>query len=196
MAAVKELPENYELVLEIDLKNNKVQAQKVSLLSLTIFVVMFIAMSIFVPITSFFDLSEGTFKPFLKIVVLAVGMFLYIVLHELVHAVFMKAYGAKKVNFGVKGIYAYAGSKEYFSKGSYLFIAIAPVLILGVILLAVNFLVPYDYVWFVYFIQLTNVSGAAGDLFVFFTFLKLDKSILIQDTGVEMKVYAKEKEPN
>lgn len=196
MAVVNELPENYELILEIDLKNNKVQSQKVSLMSLTIFVVMFIAMSIFVPITSFFDLSEGTFKPFLKIVALAICMFLYIILHELVHALFMKAYGAKKVDFGVKGMYAFAGCKEYFSKGPYLFIAIAPVLFLGIILLAVNLIVPYDYIWFVYFIQLINLSGAAGDLFVFFTFLKLDKSLLIQDTGVEMKVYAKEKEPN
>lgn len=196
MTVFNEILEKYELVLEVDLKNNKVQANKVNLISLTLFVVMFVAMSIFVPVTSMFDLSDGTFKPFLKILALALCMFLYIVLHELVHAVFMKIYGAKKVDFGIKGIYAYAGCRDYFKKGPYLFIAIAPVLILGLILAAVNFVVPYDWLWFVYMIQIINVSGAAGDFYVFFTFLKMDKSILIQDTGVEMKVYQKEKEPN
>ena len=107
----------------------------------------------------------------------------------------MKIYGAGKVKFGFKGLYAYAGCREFFYKPPYLFIAIAPVLILGVILAAVNFVVSYEYLWFVYIIQIVNVSGAAGDFFVFFTFLKMDKSILIQDTGVEMKVYQKEKEP-
>lgn len=47
--------------------------------------------------------------------------------------------------------------------------------------------------WVVYFIQITNISGAAGDLYITFRFRKLPNDILINDTGVEMRVYGNKK---
>lgn len=61
-----------------------------------------------------------------------------------------------------------------------------------IVLLILNFIVPMSWFWVVYFIQMGNVSGAAGDLYVTWKFSKLPKDILVKDTGVEMTVYSKE----
>ena len=45
--------------------------------------------------------------------------------------------------------------------------------------------------WVVYMIQIINVSGAAGDLFVTVKFSRFSGSILIRDYGVGMTVYDK-----
>ena len=48
--------------------------------------------------------------------------------------------------------------------------------------------------WTVYFLQIANISGAAGDLFVTVKFLRFPKDILIQDYGVRMKVFSEKSE--
>lgn len=55
-----------------------------------------------------------------------------------------------------------------------------------------NLLVPTGWFWVVYLIQMMNISGAAGDLYVSASFSKLPKDILINDTGVSMTIYSKD----
>lgn len=55
----------------------------------------------------------------------------YMVLHELVHGACMKVFGAKKVRFGFTGLYAFAGSIEYFKKAAYIVVALAPLVVWG-----------------------------------------------------------------
>ena len=43
--------------------------------------------------------------------------------------------------------------------------------------------------WGIYFIQIANLSGAAGDLYVTYLFSRLPSDILVQDVGVSMVVY-------
>ena len=105
----------------------------------------------------------------------------------------MKICGTKKVKYGFTGLYAYAGSNDFYSKGAYIFIALAPVVLLGAVLLVVNFFVSVEWFWVVYFIQIINLSGASGDYFVTIKFLTLPKDVLITDYGVGMKVYSKTK---
>ncbi|MCI2113311.1 MAG: DUF3267 domain-containing protein [Ruminococcus sp.] len=96
----------------------------------------------------------------------------------------------KKVKYGFTGLYAFAGCEEYFSKKPYIVIALAPIVVWGVVLAAVCCFVPESWFWVVYFIQIMNLSGAAGDLYVTCKFSKFPKDILIKDTGLEMKVYS------
>ena len=70
------------------------------------------------------------------------GMVLYIFLHEFVHGIFIKRYSGKKADYGFTGMYAYAGSKPYFNKKSYLVIALAPVVLWGIVLTALLLIVP------------------------------------------------------
>ena len=124
-----------------------------------------------------------------KLLLMVIGVLLYLVLHELTHAVCMKYYGAEKVKFGYTGLYAYAGSDAYFGKKPYIVIALAPVVVWGVVLLILNLLAGDGWFWVVWLIQVSNLSGAAGDLYVTAKLSKMSADILIQDSGVSMTVY-------
>ncbi len=166
MKAIEALPENYGEIYSLNLQKDKRTAVIVNLLAFAITAVMAVAMNFFVPVTSAFDMSEGIARYFLRFAALIILMVLYMVLHELVHGIAMKLCGTKRVKYGFTGLYAFAGSEDYYDKKSYIFIALAPIVLWGTVLAAVNFFVPTEWFWIVYMIQLINISGAAGDLFV------------------------------
>ena len=71
-------------------------------------------------------------------------------------------------------------------------IALAPVVVLGAVLLGLNLYFSGGAAfWVVYIVQICNVGGAAGDIYVTFRFMRLPKDILVQDSGVAMTVSAK-----
>ena len=127
----------------------------------------------------------------MKLLALAVGSVAYIVLHELTHAVCMKHYSKEKVRFGFTGMYAFAGSDAYYYKKPYLVIALAPVVVWGIVLLALNLALPIDWFWPVYAIQISNLAGAAGDAYVTWRMWQLPGDVLVRDSGTAMNVYGK-----
>ncbi len=189
MKAIGVLPEDYGEIYSLNLQKDKRTAMIVNLLALAIAAVMAVSMNFFVPVTSFFDMSGGIVRYFLRLAALIVLMVLYMVLHEMVHGIAMKLCGTKRVKYGFTGLYAFAGSEDYYDKKSYIFIALAPIVLWGTVLAAVNFFVPTEWFWIVYMIQLINISGAAGDLFAAVKFSRMPKNILIQDSGVSMRVF-------
>jgi len=50
--------------------------------------------------------------------------------------------------------------------------------------------VPTGWFWVVYILQICNISGAAGDLYISFRLRKLPDDILVQDSGVSMRVFS------
>jgi len=106
----------------------------------------------------------------------------------------MKICGTKKIKYGFTGMYAYAGSDDYYGKKAYIFIALAPVVLWGIVIAIINCFVPLDWFWGIYFLQIFNISGAAGDFFVTIKFLRFPKDILVKDKGVSMTVYSKNEE--
>ena len=104
----------------------------------------------------------------------------------------MKLCGTKKVKYGFTGLYAFAGSEDYYNKKAYIFIALAPVVLWGVVLAVINPFVPVEWFWIVYLVQIMNLSGAAGDLFVTIKFSRMPRDILVQDSGLGMTVFSKE----
>ena len=189
MKAIGVLPKDYGEIYSLNLQKDKRTAIIVNLLALAIAAVMAVSMNFFVPVTSVFDMSGGIVRYFLRLAALIVLMVLYMVLHELVHGIAMKLCGTKRVKYGFTGLYAFAGSEDYYDKKSYIFIALAPIVLWGTVLAAVNFFVPTEWFWIVYMIQLINISGAAGDLFAAVKFSRMPKNILIQDSGVSMRVF-------
>ncbi|MBQ7322038.1 MAG: DUF3267 domain-containing protein [Clostridia bacterium] len=188
-----ELPEAYREIYTVDLQKNKKMALLVNGIGVVILIAMVLPAAFLVPISTLFSMEQGFLAYTLRFLALIVGSILYIILHELTHAAVMRIYGAKKVRFGFTGMYAFAGSEQdYFDKFSYVQIALAPLLVWGLILAVINLLVPLEWFWVVYFIQISNVSGAAGDLFVSARFCKMPSDILVRDTGVSMTVYSKE----
>ena len=197
MKTTQTLPENYGELLTVDLQKNKKLAFWVNFSAILIAIVMLIIMWIFVPIKHLFDLSDGFWPYALRFAVLIFALLAYIVLHEAVHGIAMKICGASKTRFGFTGLYAYAGSEvDFFGKGAYLMIALAPVVFFGILFALLQAFLPLSpaWLWVIYFLQIGNVSGAVGDLYVTVRFLSLPKNILVRDTGVSMTVFAPQKE--
>ena len=189
----RELPEGYREILSIDLQKDRKTALPVNGLTLIPTVILAVIGLAVTPIRSLFDMSRGFGPYFLRFGVMLAGLFLYIVLHELTHAAVMKAYGAKKLRFGFTGLYAYAGSEEdYFAKRPYRQIALAPLVVWTLVLGVLAFLVPRVWFWVVWFWQIMNVSGAAGDVYVTLKLLRRPRDILVKDSGVAMTVYSAE----
>ena len=182
------LPENYEELFSMDLTRDKKLFRLVNCLALSIGTVMFFLPSI--PIKTLFDMSAGLGAYALRFAAMAGSLFAYIVLHELVHGVCMKFFSGIKPHYGFSTGFAYAGSEAYFNKKSYITIALAPVLLWGIVLAVLCRHVPETWFWVFYTVQITNISGAAGDFYVTWRFSKFPSDILVRDTGVAMTVFA------
>jgi hypothetical protein len=193
MRSLGNLPENYEKYYSLDLQNDKKMMLRVNTIALIIATLLVVPMLFIVPISHLFDMSQGLGLYALRFGVMLAALVVYMVLHELTHGVAMKICGTKRVKYGFTGIYAFAGSDDYYGKGAYIFIALAPVVLLGAIIAVINALVPLEWFWVVYFVQISNLSGAAGDFFVTVKFLRFPKDILVRDAGTSMIVYSTSK---
>ena len=192
MKTVETLPDGYREIYSIDLQNEKKMSLIVNLLAVNIAFILLVPMNLYAPISLLFDMENGLSSYIIRFVSLIVLMIVYMVLHELTHGIAMKICGTKKVKYGFTGLYAFAGSNDYYNKKSYIFIALAPIVLWGIIIAIINPFVPLEWFWVVYIIQILNLSGAAGDLFVTVKFSGFPKDILIRDYGVGMTVFSKE----
>ena len=190
--AVQILPANYAERLTLDLQADKKEALKVNGIGLAVMLVMALGMHFVVPAQTLFSRSAGIGLFGLRLGVLGAAYIAYIVLHEWTHGVTMRHYGAQRVRFGFTGLYAYAGSEEdYFDKSSYRVIALAPMVVWGVIFALLQFAVPREWFWVVWLLQAGNIGGAAGDVYVTVRLWKEPSTILIRDTGVDATVFDK-----
>ena len=193
--SLQELPQDYKEIFSVNLQKDKKTAVFVNILAIIIAVVMAVPMHFYISIGNLFDMSNGFVSYIIRFVVLLVSIIAYMILHELAHGITMKIFGAKKVKYGFTGLYAYAGSTDYYGKIPYIIIALAPVIVWGVVIAVINIFVSKEWFWVVYFLQIINISGAAGDIYVTARFSKMPKDILVLDNGVGMTVYSKEKHP-
>lgn len=192
MQAVQILPKEYHEIYAIDLQKDKKMSLLVNFLALLIALVLIVPMHFLVPISHLFDMKNGIGNYIIRFISFLALMVLYMVLHELVHGVAMRFCGTKKVKYGFTGLYAFAGSDDYYDKKSYIFIALSPVIFWGVVIAIINPFVSPEWFWIVYMLQVVNLSGAAGDLFVTIRFSRFPKEILIKDYGVGMTVFSKQ----
>lgn len=183
------LPDGYDLYSVIDLKTNKKDNLFVTIGSVVIMAVMFIAAYFTKGV--YILASIGWVKIIINIVIAFVGSVVYIFLHEATHAAFFKIFDTKcRLRFGFKAAMAYCASDGYYKKAPYLVIGLSPLIIWTPILLIPCLLVPSAYFWGVFFIQIFNISGAAGDLYVAVKILTSPKKALILDNGTDMEIYA------
>jgi hypothetical protein len=97
-----------------------------------------------------------------------------------------------KPKFGFVGWAAYCGNPAYCDKPRYAIVALAPLVVWGVIFGILNaFFRTGVWFWVIWLLQTVNIGGAAGDLFVAWKLTKYPKEILVQDVGTAMCVYRK-----
>ena len=181
------LPDGYRQIGEVDLTRDRRAMLLVNISALIIAAVLFLLGLIVHPFRLF---SDSFSSLLIRLILFYAGALLYLVLHELVHGVLMRYYSGLRPHYGFNGIYAYAGSEAYFDRNRYRIIALAPVVLLGTILLLLCIVLPDTLFWYFYLIQIMNLSGAAGDLYVSLLLKKLPDDLLVQDSGVAMKFYS------
>ncbi len=187
MKSYTALPESYRVIYNIDLSKNKKSAIFINVLAVIILLAMVIPMLAAKP---FCILSIEDIDSFVRYAVFIGGLILYLVLHEAVHGFFMWIFSKQKPHFGIKGVYAYAGSNAFFSKAHYLIIGLSPIIIWGIVLTVLCFAIPDEWFWYIYLIQAINISGAAGDIYVSAKFCRMPSDILVHDSGTAMTVYS------
>ena len=189
--AKEKLPAGYRLAARIDLIKNRRQLLLVNGLAIALMLLTIAAGILLQPqgADNVFELIDDPWGFALKALVAVLGTLGYIVGHEAVHGVCMWLYSHSKPHFGFSLAYAYAGSQLYFAKLPYMVIAIAPVAAWGVLLGLLAALLPAAWFWPVWIIQITNISGAAGEFYVFVRMIHQPASVLVQDTGTAMSLW-------
>ena len=115
----------------------------------------------------------------------------YIPLHELTHGTAMRLLCGVRPKYGLKMPYAWCGSTAWFDRRSHIVTALAPVVLWGVGLLAAAVLCPREWFWPLWVVQISNLSGSAGDLYCVHALLRMEGDLLIQDNGVRMRIMKK-----
>ena len=190
MRPLKNLPEGYVLVREIDALKNKHDFNRINLYAFIVFGAMML-MLIETPF-SIPRLTDTWFDIVLFGISISAAIVIYMVLHEVVHGIFIYLTSGEKPSFGVKLPYAFAASSMYFDKRSYIIIALAPIVLFGILLCRINIIVPAAWFWFVYILQMINLSGSMGDIYVSGVVLRLPPDTLAYDTGTQMRFYSKQ----
>lgn len=183
--ATPTLPADYELFQTVDLNKDKKKLVLIQVIFILVALVM-----VFIAI--YFDLPMKNDLPiYLKIGITVVLAFIYMMVHELMHGLFIFILSKDKPTFGFRFPYLTTGSKYYYSKQNFMMILLAPVVILGIILLASLFLIPENLFMSMYIVTGLNFAGSAGDYLQAFMNKGLSKDVLIKDDGLNTTYYRK-----
>ncbi len=181
----RELPKGYRYAGTMDFTRNKKQVVallKVGVALTAIPAVLGVAVSFLRPQVMVFA------RDWRMWLWMALMLIAYIPLHELTHGAVMYALSDVPPTYGFKLPYAWAGSTVWFDRRSHVITALAPVVLWGVILQILIFALPEKWFWPLWIIQISNLSGSAGDIYCAWALLKMDGDLLIQDTGVRMRI--------
>jgi len=133
--------------------------------------------------TSFFESFVGK-KGGLYTFMFYVIMFLWLVLHEIIHYIAYRINGASKDNivFGIaleKGVF-YCKCREYIDKKNIMISLISPFMVIGVITYILGFVIKSG---LLVSLSIVNICGAAADLMMFFFFLKQKDDVEFKEMG-------------
>ena len=184
----KVLPPGYVYAGNLDFMRNRRQMKAVVYLSLALVVVPALIGLLIAPVGPGWRLLISRWYGW---PLLAAALIAYIPLHELTHGLVMLMLSGVPPKYGLKLPYAYAGSDVWFDKGSHIVTALAPVVVWGAALQIAIARLPGAWFWPLWAVQISNLSGSAGDLYTAWALARMPGDILIQDTGVRMRVMKK-----
>lgn len=178
-----QLPPDYQLDMKMDLKKDK--KINIAIQGVFLFIVaLMIGMAVWLNFPTKSNWSTGV-----TVLVTVAMCAVYMIMHELIHGIFMKLLSGVRPKYFARFPFLCTGSEAYFNKRSFGIVALAPVVIWGILLCAMLALLPTDYFLSIYIVTALNFAGAAGDYFQVFAISKLSPMALIQDNGKETKVF-------
>lgn len=193
-----------ELILykKVNLIENRPLLQLLSRLSLIIFLLLllvpvgYIAMndSVLKNELSFLDFNAETSLVRIilllseKLISIMLLFFISLVLHEAIHGLFFKVFGAKKVTFGFKRGMAYAeASGSYFRAWQFKVIALSPFVGLSLLYFILAQYIPIS----AFLLFALHTSGCVGDFYFIYLLIKFKEIDWIEDTETGINLYKK-----
>lgn len=126
----------------------------------------------------------------LFLVLLLFSIFGIILLHELVHGLFIWWFTGSRPHFGVGVGYAYAAAPDwYFPRWQHLIIAVAPLLLISGAGLALLPLLPQWAFFYLFVALMMNAVGSVGDMAMMGWLLLKPSHTLVRDTGPAIYIY-------
>lgn len=198
MKATQNLPENFILAWNLDLKHNTSLNIILQVIGLGWMVLSGWGLSFCLRLIRpeyNAQLESGMRGNILTGLLAIIGiMIIAMLLHELVHGLFFWLFSHHKPEFGLGPGYAYAAMPDwYFPKNQYLLIGLAPLVFLTGLALAISIIVPSGWLLGLLIGMVINAGGAIGDIYICGR-IALDASdVLIKDTGDGFQLYRRQK---
>ena len=184
------LPERYVLYREFDLAKEPGLYRRAFMLGCGIAAVMLIAALPFVPFSSLVPVHAPARSAALRILLLLPAVYFCMLLRELIRsAVFRRFHGGRNRWHRI-GITLSVGSDAFYDRSAFLMILISPAAMMGMLLMILNFALSVSWFWFIYIIQIVNLTGISGDLILMRDLSRLPRTILIRNDGERVEVYA------
>ena len=189
-----ELPEGYTCVKTIDAKDKKTAVLFI-LVNLLLLAAVFAICAIF--FFNKYSLNETLehFNVFIMLGFLA-SMFIYIVLHELVHGLFYKIFTHEKLTFGLTLTVAYCGVPNlYVKRGAAIVTTLAPFVVFNLAFVIPMFFIPNPAIILALIILLSfHIGGCVGDLYgaIYLIFKNRKQKVIMNDTGPKQTFYVGE----
>lgn len=191
----KELPSNYELIYSIDAKSKKIGIIFTIVSLAILLVVMGICIIPLLINKASIEINRGSTDLLIAYVIFMVALFLYIILHELVHGMVYKVLTKQKLTFGLTWSCAFCGVPNiYCYRKTALYALAAPLTVFSIILIPLTvYLYFVDPVYYLMssFILGLHLGGCCGDMYMMWLLLARFKSnkTLIKDTGPAQTIY-------
>lgn len=180
---LKKLPSNYRLIDKLDLKNDKRIMMKIKIYFFSVIFIMIGASKLLdFPMKNDIGILRNVY-------ITIIAMVVYTVIHELIHGYFFFHFSGTKPKYLIRAPFVCTGSEAFYNRKQYVLIALAPVVILGVILINMLYFLPKIFFPTLYVITVYNFAGATGDLLQVLKLYKFPINVLIQDNGKETKLF-------
>ena len=190
--AYERLPGSYELYERIDLTAEAAKPTAIFGIFLAAAMIFWGIFSAKHPFSEAFQMEAP--RVIFAVFGMLVGMVVYIFVHEGVHGFFIKIFSGRPPFYGrdlKKGMF-YAGSRCFFGRFAYVVIALAPLMVWGIVIalmLSELSAKSSQFWWYLYAIQIFNFTGSAGDVYITWRILRMPKEVFLQDAGTSMKFF-------
>ncbi len=193
LQTTKVLPQSFVLFHSLDLSNRSLMIGMNVAGVLLLFIFGWLFMGVAAALNpAFFWLELQILAGTLSLPAFLVTIVLVVVLHELSHALFLWLFTGERPKIGFNLLYAYAAAPDwYFTRGQFVLIGLAPVLLLTLAGMVAMPLVHFITVPRIILALTVNAAGAIGDFLVVIWVLGQPADILLRDWGTAVSAYKK-----
>lgn len=187
--ALSQLPADYKRYVHVDLTEGKKERNTMTIIS-TVSIVCFSIVGYI--LNELYRVPVDT-KLWVRVLFLGIAIaaaIIYIDIHEFIHGIFIMLFSRRVPIFKFNTIFARAKTTGiYFTKGQYVLITIAPVVLIGVALLVPLILLEPAYFVIAFIPEVVNLCSSIGDMYIINKTIYMPKTTLVHDGGDDITYY-------